>query len=186
MISFLIKPIGQLSKQVIKLGVTNSLDLVSFIQNIPYGRTVDRGNLALVLTENKGTCSSKHALIKAIAMENGITDLKLIIGIYKMTEKNTPKIGQEIAHNNLDYLPEAHCYLKYDNETIDITSANADFDKIKSVILEEIEIEPQQVGQFKIDYHKTFIQKWITDKNLSFSLDEIWTIREQCIANLSS
>jgi hypothetical protein len=142
--------------------------------------------LELVLSENRGTCSSKHAFIKAVAMENDVTDLKLIIGIYKMTETNTPKIGNEISKNHLAYLPEAHCYLKYGDKTIDITADNSDFDNIKTAILEEIEIEPYQIGQFKIDYHKAFIQKWIMQEKLSLTLAEIWAIREKCIENLSN
>lgn len=174
-----------LSQKVLNVGVNNSLELIDFIQKMPYGRSSQRGNLELVISENRGTCSSKHALIKAIATENNVEDLKLVIGIYKMTEANTPKIGSEIQNNGLEYLPEAHCYLKYKNEAIDVTSVNANFDKIKSVILEEIEIEPKQIGQFKVDYHRTFIQKWIEQENLSLTLDEVWTIREKCIENLS-
>lgn len=186
MINFNLTSSNLLTQKILKLGITNSFDLISFIQKMPYGRNTERGNLELMLSENRGTCSSKHAFIKAVAMENDVADLKLIIGMYKMTEANTPKIGDEISKNYLEYLPEAHCYLKYGDETLDITADNSDFDKIKADVLEEIEIEPHQIGQFKIDYHKDFIQKWIAQENLSLTLAEIWAIREKCIENLSS
>lgn len=185
MINFNLKSSNLLTQKILELGITNSSDLISFIKKIPYGRNSERVNLELVLSENRGTCSSKHAFINAVATENDVTDLKLIIGMYKMTQINTPKIGNEISNNHLEYLPEAHCYLKYGDETIDITADNSNFDKIKADILEEVEIEPHQIGQFKIDYHKDFIKKWIVQEKLSLTLAEVWAIREKCIENLS-
>lgn len=168
-----------------ELGLYNSKTLIHFIQKIPYGRTSNRTDVSLVFSENRGTCSSKHALIKAIATENHILDLELIIGLYRMTEKNTPKIGKELTLNNLEYIPEAHCYLKYNNQPIDITSNNSNFEVIKNAIIEEISIEPHQIGNFKVSYHKNCIREWLNENNLSFSFNEIWSIREQCIKNLS-
>ncbi len=182
--NFKIKSTENLSQKALTLGLHSYLDLVNSIQKIPYGRNSERGNLELVFTENRGTCSSKHALIQAIATENNFNDLKLILGIYKMTVINTPNIGNVISENHLSYLPEAHCYLKYQNETIDITTAHSDFEKIKNSIIEELEIKPFQIEQFKIDYHKNFIQKWIIQEKIPFTAAEIWVIREKCISNL--
>jgi len=64
---------------------------------LPYGRTANRTDLSLVISEQKGTCSSKHALLKEVADLNGIKGIDLIIGIYKMSEANTPGIGDELS-----------------------------------------------------------------------------------------
>ncbi|MFK7947753.1 MAG: hypothetical protein AB8G11_09190 [Saprospiraceae bacterium] len=176
---------NQLSKLANKLGLYDSEALIRFIQKTPYGRTSNRTDISLVFTENQGTCSSKHALIKAIATENNIQDLDLVIGMYKMSETNTPKIGNVLSENGLTYIPEAHCYLKHNNQQIDITTNDSDFEIIKNAIIEEIPIEPKQIGTFKVNYHKDFLKNWLNENNLSFSFEAIWAIREQCIANLS-
>lgn len=176
----------QLSKMANKLGLYTSKALIRYIQKIPYGRTSNRTDISLVLLEDRGTCSSKHALIKAIATENNIKDLDLVIGMYRMSETNTPKIGNVLSKNGLTYIPEAHCYLKYNNQPIDVTTNNSDFEIIKNAIIEEIPIEPTQIGIFKVEYHQAFLKNWLKEQNLSFSFQEIWAIREQCIANLSS
>lgn len=160
-------------------------ETISKVREIPYGRNSNRFDLSLVISENKGTCSSKHAYLKDFAEKNEIQNVKLLIGIYKMSETNTPKIGQVLSENNLDYIPEAHCYLKVNDEIIDATSITSDFDKIKNDILQEIEIESFQVADFKIDYHKAFLKKWIEETNQNYTFDEIWDIREQCIQKLS-
>ena len=163
----------------------NFESLIEKVKHIPYGRTSSRSDFSLVLTENKGTCSSKHAFLKDFSNQNKIENVKLFIGIYKMNEQNT-KIGSILAENNIKYIPEAHCYLSIDNQYVDVTSKDSDFEKLRKDILEEIEIEPFQVVDFKVNYHKEFLKKWLIENNIKFTFDEIWTIREQCIANLSN
>lgn len=163
----------------------NFEELIEKVRHIPYGRNSNRFDLSLVISENKGTCSSKHAYLKDFAAKNGLQNVKLLLGIYKMSEVNTPKIGQVLSENQLDYLPEAHCYLKVNDVIVDVTSTTSDFDKIKNDIIQEIEIEPFQVADFKIDYHKAFLKKWIKETNQNYTFDEIWDIREQCIQKLS-
>ena len=68
-------------------------ELIEKVKNIPYGRNANRYNFSLVLSENKGTCSSKHAFLKDFADKNEIENVKLYIGIFKMNEVNTPKLG---------------------------------------------------------------------------------------------
>jgi hypothetical protein len=162
----------------------NFLETINFVKQIPYGRNTNREDFSLVISENKGTCSSKHAYLKDFATKNNIPNVQLIIGIYKMNEQNT-KIGTILSENNLEYIPEAHCYLKIDGKTVDVTSKESSFEKIKLDLLQEIEIEPYQVADFKIKYHQEFLKNWLIETNSKFSFDEIWKIREQCISQLS-
>ncbi|MBF2709280.1 hypothetical protein [Flavobacterium soyangense] len=159
-------------------------EILLSIKNLPYGRNSNRTDFSLVVAEKKGTCSSKHAYLKDFADKNSILNVKLVIGIYKMNESNT-KIGTILSENKMEYIPEAHCYLKIDGVRFDCTSSNSDFDKIKNDLLEEIEIEPYQVGDFKIEYHQNFIKNWLSENNSGISFEQIWKIREQCIENLS-
>jgi hypothetical protein len=173
-----------LTLQIHNLGIDSWEDLLIYVKNIPYGRNTNRDDLSLILKENKGTCSSKHAFLKEIASQNNIPNIKLIIGIYKMNEKNT-KIGTILTENSIDFIPEAHCYLKIDDVRIDCTTPKSNFAKIENDLLEEIEIEPYQVGEFKIKIHENFIKKWLSDSNASIIFEQIWAIREQCIFYLT-
>jgi hypothetical protein len=167
-------------------GYDNWNALIEYVKKIPYGRNSNRFDFSLVVKENKGTCSSKHAFLKSIAELNGVQDVKLIIGIYKMNYLNTPKIGSAIKDKGLDYIPEAHCYLKINNRRIDVTSCSINIGNLESSILEEIEIEPSQVVDFKGDYHKHYIKEWRIRENIDMSFNAIWNLREQCITNLSN
>lgn len=175
---------GVLTDLVLSKGITSWEELLDYIQKIPYGRNQNRDDFSLVLLENKGTCSSKHALAAAIAIENEISDVNLIIGMYKMNSQNTP-IGTILSEAGINYIPEAHCYLKINNIQTDLTTESSSFDKIKNDLLEEIIIQPNQVGDYKVQYHKQYLKKWISDTQQKYNFDEIWTIREKCIQKLS-
>lgn len=175
---------GLLTLELRSRSVNNWNEFLSYIRNLPYGRTSNRTDLKTVIKENKGTCSSKHALVKKIADENDIKGVELIMCIYKMNSMNTPGIGDEIVNNNLTYIPEAHCYIKIKNEKIDLTSPDSDLSRINSDVLNEVSIKPFQVVEYKVNYHKNFIKDWIAENSLSFTFDKIWSIREKCIKNL--
>jgi hypothetical protein len=165
-------------------GISTWNQLIEFTRRIPYGRNQNREDFSLVIKENKGTCSSKHGLLKKVADLNKFQHVKLVLGIYKMNHLNTPKIGNTIIESELAYIPEAHCYVKLNNQRIDITTPHADIDNLANDIIEEIEIEAEQVNTFKVDYHKKFLLHWIEKNNLQMDLDKIWEIREACIKKL--
>lgn len=176
----------ELTELVKSKGITTWNDLTEFIRNLPYGRNSNRKDFGLVISESKGTCSSKHALLKSIADLNAIPNVELVVGIYKMTALNTPKIGSELGNYSFDYIPEAHCYLRINDNRIDFTSLKSDFNRIENDIIQEQIIAAHQVSDFKVDYHKAFIKHWLNDTNSEFEFEQIWQIREQCIANLST
>lgn len=175
----------KLTKLAKSKGIYTWNELTEFIKNLPYGRNKNRTDFGLVLSEQKGTCSSKHALLKSIADLNNVRNIELIIGIYRMTESNTPKIGTILTENSIEFIPEAHCYLKINGKRTDLTSEQSEFKKIEKDIIQEREIEPKQVAEFKVDYHKNFIKRYLNETKSEFVFDQIWRIREKCIVNLT-
>ena len=166
------------------LGLSSWRSVIDHVRHLPYGRTPDKLDFASVLTLGRGTCSTKHALLKVIADENKI-EAHLTLCIYKMNHVNTPGIGSLIVDAGIPYVPEAHCYLKVDEEAIDATLPHADLaSKIKDIIDEEI-INPSQISNYKVDYHKAYLRQWRKEKKLTMSFDELWELREACIAKLT-
>ncbi len=175
---------GALTELALKQGIDSWEALLDYIRQIPYGRNESRTDFSLVLKNKKGTCSTKHGLLRSIAAENNLVDVQLILGMYAMTELNTPGIRSILSKYNLEYIPEAHCYLKIKGQRLDLTFPDSDIRKLEFDILEEQIIEPLQVGVFKVQFHQDYLKKWILNKNIPYSFEEIWTIREQCIQNL--
>lgn len=166
-------------------GLSNFISLCNYIKNLPYGRTKNRRDFISVLKENKGTCSTKHAFLKQVAIENNQDSVKLYIGIYKMNTANTKGIGNVLKNNNLDYIPEAHTYLKINNEIIDVTTNTRSETSFKNTLVFEEEIQPIAIGDYKVKLHKKYLKQWIIDNKMNLPFKTIWHIRELCIAALS-
>ncbi|WP_152975613.1 hypothetical protein [Lacinutrix himadriensis] len=183
--NFNLKNIKPVSKSCIALGLTDFVSVCNYVKELPYGRNTDRANYTSILQENKGTCSTKHAFLKEIAMENEADHMLFYLCIYKMKEANTIGIGEILANYNLAYIPEAHTYLKFQNKILDFTRIEESQTSFKNAILFEEEILPKQIGDYKLAFHKNYIKTWIKDNNIPYSFSEIWNIRETCISQLS-
>lgn len=185
MIDFEIGNNGEVSQQFIELGYTRFSQAAQFIKYLPYRRNTDKKDKLAVLKENCGTCSTKHSLLAELAIENQQPAIELRLGVFKMGENYSKPVGEVLKKYNLPYMPEAHNYLAYNGERYDYTnseSSKADFEN--ELIIEEV-ITPQQITDYKVAFHKKVLQQWIAEKNLPYTLAEVWSIREECIAALS-
>lgn len=115
-------------------------------------------------------------------------DIALVLGIYEMSEQNTPGVGAVLAKYGLAILPEAHCYLRMGGKRIDGTRpAHRGLAEPIADFLHEEEIDPTQITNCKTEIHKQYLSRWITDNGGldGRSTEDIWKIREECIAGLS-
>jgi hypothetical protein len=184
-----LKPAAGITQAFLNLGIRDYRVAARYLNRLPYGRTTSRIDTLAVLREGRGTCSTKHALLKQLAAEQGI-DIALVIGIYQMTARNTPGVGRVLNKYGLEYLPEAHCYLRYRGERVDVTrELKAGRAGPNGRFLHEEEIAPEQIGDYKVELHGRLIRAWIA-ANLEAAggrtFEEIWRIREECIAALSA
>jgi hypothetical protein len=176
---------GEISSIFLSMDIATYAGACAYVKSLPYGRNENKEALLAILDDNFGTCSTKHALLKRLADENGLT-IDMILGIYKMNRSNTPGIGDVLEHNGLDYMPEAHNYLKAGDERFDFTFPDAEHSGFDEELLEEVVILPHQITDYKVALHKNFLSGWlIANKNINLPLGRLWEIREQCIANLS-
>lgn len=185
MVSF--KPAGPLTAEIMARGITDLQAAGRYLQALPYGRTANRADVSAVLREGRGTCSTKHALLAALAHEQQLA-VVLMLGIYDMHERNTPGVGAVLVRYGLTSLPEAHCYLTYAGLRIDVTRSGADPTEPIGQFLHEEAIIPAQIGAYKMTLHRQFIQDWVSNnmetlRGLGF--EDVWRIREECIAALA-
>jgi hypothetical protein len=175
----------QLSAELLVLGISNFGEALNYIKQLPYGRNSNRSDFHLVLKEQKGTCSTKHAFLATLAEENNFSDVKLYLGIFKMCEENVPGVGPILYTWDLSYIPEAHCYLKINNTIIDVTSTTESSNPFENTIMFEEIISPTQIGNYKVDKHQGYIKQWIIEQAIPYNFETIWDIREACILYLS-
>ena len=181
-----LKPAGAVTAAFLAAGLQDFREAAAHIHRMPYGRNLSPTDPLAVLNEGRGTCSTKHALLRRLAIEQHL-EIALVIGIYQMNQRNTPGVGTVLEKYRLDGLPEAHCYLRSGDKKIDLTRLVADSSaaRITGFIYEE-EIAPDQIGAYKASLHRRFLKQWMegTAAGTEYTLTERWRIREQCIRAL--
>ncbi len=186
--NFTISAHFELSLRFTDLNITDFAAALKYIQHLPYGRNSKEGSLMRVLDEKQGTCSTKNALLHTLCMENGKQGFNLTLGIFNMDAENTPLIQPVLRKYRLPYIPEAHVYLKNNGTIIDATYPKAQQAWIKAIVRED-EIDASDIGKNKVKSHRDYLDKWrkeTKDKAVAkYTLDQLWDIREECIAALS-
>ncbi len=181
-----LKNVGEASAAFLAQGVAGYQTAGRYVHQLPYGRNTDRANYRLVLAEKRGTCSTKHALLAALAIEQNLP-VFLTLGIYEMHERNTPGVGKVLDRYNLSFIPEAHCYLTYNGARIDVTRSGLEPTAPIAAFLFEEPILPEQIGDYKVHTHQRFLREWAARSVVASGrrFEEIWKIREECIAALA-
>lgn len=178
---------GPCSRRARALGFETYRTLAHHVAAVPYGRNTDRGDHRLVLEEGCGTCSTKHALLAAVAREEGL-DVDLVMAIFLMSARTTPPVGPVLAAHGLTAIPEAHCFLRFAGEIVDLTGVpGAKEDELE--YLDERVIEPSDIGAAKVAFHRQAMERWLTSRSPSarrWTLDALWEVREACIAAIAA
>jgi hypothetical protein len=182
-----LRPGGEISDAFVQLGSLDYRAAARFVSRLPYRRNTLVHRPLIVLQEGRGTCSTKHALLRRLAIEQSL-NVVLVLGIYEMHERNTPGVGSVFQEHGLETLPEAHCYLRFRESRIDVTRPiDAEPPERIAHFLHEEDITPEQIGDYKTAVHRQFLRRWMAESGNACGrdLDEVWRIREECIAALS-
>lgn len=183
-LSFSVAATGALSEAVLGRGFSLFDEFAAFVQSLPYGRTTDTASPLAVLEEGRGTCSSKHQLLAALAHECNHFEVQLTIGLYKMSEENTPGVGRVLRSASLPFVPEAHCYLTVGSERYDFTGLpQGNFSPFASLYEEHV-VSPEELPEAKVRIHKQAVASWAATIGTSAAV--AWATREACIAALTA
>lgn len=183
-LNFPIEPRSSLCELVRSYGLLDFASLCDYVRTLPYGRVASQNDPLLVLREGKGTCSSKHQLLACVAHECGRDDVKLTVGIYEMSEANTPGVEAVLQEASIASIPEAHCYLTVGLERFDFTGLQSGNESPFLSLLEEHIVSPQMLAQSKPCLHKQALEVWASKTGMS--ANTAWSIREACIAALTA
>lgn len=165
--------------------ITTFHEACAYVASLPYGRNSKRDDFSLVLTEGRGSCSSKHGLLAALAEENDRYDIELIAGIFLMSEQTHRQLSGFFDDKPYASIPECHCYLRYQRERFDFTDTSDALARIAPKIVREQRIEPHQVIDWKPKIHQEYLKGWLLrNPQVNKTLEEVWAEREECIGKL--
>lgn len=175
---------GPAVEEVRRRGLDRFLALAEHIRQLPYGRPAGSRDPLAVLKEQQGTCSFKHPLLAQVAHECGHCEVELVVGLYAMSDQNTPGVGVVLEPGGFVSIPEAHCYLRVNDRRYDFTGLSSGSASPFDALLSEHAILPKDLLDEKPRLHQAAIQAWAESHALTFA--EAWALRESCISALVS
>ena len=98
-------------------------DACRHVHQVPYGYNQSRDDLMILFRENKGSCTTKHAVIATLAKELKLPIVKTI-GIYTMNEAIVTGTDILLKRFDLPYIPMIHCFLSTAKIQVDLTEGN--------------------------------------------------------------
>ena len=138
-----IKPGGQMSNKFLQLGIKTFKEACKYVHNEEYGYNTNYDDRMIFFKENKGTCTTKHAVIAGLAEELEIPLYKYV-GVYRFTERISTGTDEIMRKYKVPYIPMVHCFLVYKDFKFDLTEDNCHG---KNTNIEEF-IHEEQVDPF--------------------------------------
>jgi hypothetical protein len=166
-------------------GVSTFEEACKHVASLPYARNTNKGDLLCILDEGRGTCSTKHVFIKTLADQLDIQSLKLYVGIFRMNKTVFPILGEILNESGLAFIPEAHTYLRVGETIYDYTMPENSIINFEGELMLEQEMDAMELNDLKVPFHREFIERWIQEENVPYTLNEVWEVRERCIQRLS-
>ena len=134
---------GEISKKFLELGITSFREACEYVHNIEYGYNSDYDDKMIFFKENKGSCTTKHAVITGLAEELNIPLYKYV-GVYKFTNETSTGTNEILKKYDLPYVPMVHCFLVYKDYRFDLTEGNCNG---KNTTIEEF-VHEEKVNPF--------------------------------------
>jgi hypothetical protein len=171
-------PSRPLGAAFVALGADTFHDAARLVRALPYGRPA--GGWRSVLADGRGTCSSKHALLAALAGEACLS-VTLVVGLYDMDGGNTPGVGATLARAGFPSLPEAHTFLVAGDALVDLTWP----DRLgpPPPTTGDTPMTPEEIETAKPALHRAVLDSWAEARGLDPAV--VWRVREACIAAMS-
>jgi hypothetical protein len=113
---------GPVGEEFLARGVATLRAAATWLRAVPYGFTEVDDPLA-VFRAGQGTCETKHVAVVTLARELGV-DLAWIWGLYALDDSIIDGAGAVLARANLPFVPNIHCFVRFDGQYVDLTEGN--------------------------------------------------------------
>lgn len=175
---------GPVSKAFLERGIDDFSSACQFVQALPFARISNPVVFLSVLSEGKGTCSTKHALLASLALEHDREDIELMVGIYLMNSETHPSLKAFFENQEISGVPENHAFLRCGQQRYDFSSKAWSLVDHENRIVREQRCDPGQMHDWKPMIHKHYIGGWLKRQQLDLTPEEIWDLREKCLTQL--
>jgi len=156
----LLDPNGAIGKQFYQIGINTLYAAINHVYGLKYQPPSDPFNWNLVISEQCGTCSTRHALLVLLAKENNVS-FALGHAIYHLTPERFPMLQPILERSGLPFIPESHNFIVYNHYFLDITfPGHAQILPQKDVSLMKT-IDCAELLYVKKTWYPVFLKQWL-------------------------
>jgi hypothetical protein len=179
---------GIFSDQFLKIGIKSFQDACRWVNDLPYDYNSDMVDSMLIFTEKKGICLTKHGAIARLAEELGLP-IQKNIGFFRLNNQIYSDIENILSRYGLEYIPQIDCFLKYNDNYVDLTDGNCTG---KSKPIDEfdfiIPVAPEISMDDMINLYIEYIDKYskFEPKFTAVGMDKILTALSECTTEMQN
>lgn len=118
-----LQPLGIISKQFLQRGLQTFHEACRWTKDLPYGPNSSTNDSLILFEEGHGTCTTKHGAIARLAQEHNLPIHKHL-GFYRLNDEIVTGVNALLEPYGLDFIPQIHCFLVYENCRVDLTEGN--------------------------------------------------------------
>jgi len=154
--------------------------LAEHVRALPVARTTRPDDPMAVLHERCGTGSAKHRLLATVAQGGGHFEVMLTLGIYAMSEANSPGVGAVLEAAAQSSIPATRCYLTIDHQRFDFTGDVRGTDTPFMALSAEYFLSPDALAEREGPLHRQALTHWAELHGLSEHA--AWALHLACSA----
>lgn len=120
--------------------------------------------LKLVVEDSNNTMTTVaklHAVLAQLAVENDISEVELVVGIFIVNATSFPELTDYFSSKSYENVALSTCYFVIDGERIDFFKGNNFLNKISKRFVREQRVDPHQVKEWKEKIYEDYIGKWL-------------------------
>lgn len=124
---------------------------------MPYGTNSNNEDSLILFEEGRGTCTTKHGAIARLAQEHNLPIHKHL-GFYRLNDEIVTGVNSLLAPYGLDFIPQIHCFLVYENCRVDLTEGNCNG---KNKTIEDYDFVVQVTPDLTHKQHQAYYREYL-------------------------
>ena len=154
--------------------------LAEHVRALPLGPPTRPDDPLAVLHEGRGNGSAKHLLLATVAQGGGHFEVMLTVGLYAMSEVNTPGVGAVLDAASQTSIPATRCYLTIDHQRFDFTGDARGEASPFMALSAEYFLSPESLFDRTLQLHRQALAGWADTHGLS--AQAAWALHDACSA----
>jgi len=148
---------GPVSARFLEQGLETFYEACHWTKNLPYGSNSNTEDSLILFAEECGTCTTKHGAIARLAQEHNLPIHKHL-GFYRLNDEIVTGVNALLQPYGLDFIPQIHCFLVYENCRVDLTEGNCNG---KNKTIEDYDFVVQVAPDLSREQHHAYYLEYL-------------------------